>query len=323
LLLPVPTLAGLFVWAVLLVAMRIMSLASIAAVLVLCAAHLRQPAAWDWTEPRSWFCVIAGALVILKHRANIQRLFHGTENQIRDTTAMRQLQKSLHTLALGLWFGMTVFFTFVVALSLLDSFQSLGKSEERQTWFPQSPMYAEIDANLNGPEEQGTRAFGFAVGPIFPWYFALQGACGFIALATAFPLLKLGARIHRWRLNLLIAAVAFVLSGWFIERQVELQRGPRNWATEAYLSTRFTLQHTPKKDEDVRKILEADLETNTKAMKDARRVFFWWHFASLILNFTTIVCVTGAMALAGNLDDGCSSTKDTKEHEEEKKEAAT
>ena len=76
-LLPTPTLAGLFVWFVLLAATRTMSLASIAAVLVLCAAHLRQPSLWDWAEPRTWFCVVAGALVIVKHRANIQRLLPG------------------------------------------------------------------------------------------------------------------------------------------------------------------------------------------------------------------------------------------------------
>jgi acyl-phosphate glycerol 3-phosphate acyltransferase len=157
-LLPTPTLAALFVWLVLLAATRYMSLASIAAVVVLCAAHFRQPASWDLAEPRSWFCAIAGLLVVFKHRSNLKRFILGTENQLRDTFLMRQLNRSLHTLALGLWFGMTVFFTFVVALSLLDSFQSLGKREERETWFPFSPMYAEVSDEIDGPKEQGTRA---------------------------------------------------------------------------------------------------------------------------------------------------------------------
>jgi acyl-phosphate glycerol 3-phosphate acyltransferase len=319
LLLPVPTLAGLFVWLILLAATRYMSLASIAAVLALCAVHLRQPAAWDWGEPRTWFCLVAGALVIVKHRGNIQRLFQGTENQIRDTIVMHQLSKSLHTLALGLWFGMTVFFTFVVALSLLNSFQTLGKSEERHSWFPLSPMYAENDAELNGPEEQGTRAFGHAVSPLFPWYYALQGACGFIALATSFSLIKSESRVHRWRLNLLLAAVVFVLAGWPVERKVEQLRVPRNQTTEEFLLSRFVLaqsgarQRTPEEE----RVLREDLQAKTEAMKDARGEFFKWHTYSLLLNFATILCVTAAMAMAGNLENG--STKDTKGHEEEKK----
>src|SRR5205085_777969 len=94
-LLPIPTLAAVAVWFVLLVATRYMSLASIAAVFVLTAVHLRQPAAWDWLEPRTWFCVVAGALVILRHHANLVRLSHGNENQLRETYLMQQLCRSL------------------------------------------------------------------------------------------------------------------------------------------------------------------------------------------------------------------------------------
>src|SRR5262249_34110546 len=215
------------------------SLASIAAVFALCAVHLSRPESRDLAEPRTWFCVVAGALVIVKHRANIKRLFQGTENQIRDTTTMHQISKSLHVLALGLWFGMTVFFPFVVALSLLNTFQTLGKSDKHETWFPRSPMYADKTDDLNGPEEQGTRAFGHAVGPIFLYYFALQGVCGFIALATALPLLKQCAAVHRWRVNLLLVAIVCVVAGWPVERRVEALRVPRNETTEAYLLDRM------------------------------------------------------------------------------------
>ena len=297
-LLPIPALVAFGVWTVVLFATRLMSLASLIAVLVLCAAHLRLPSAWDWAEPRTWFCVIAGVLVIVKHRANIGRLYDGTENQLKENLVMQQLTKSLHVCALGMWFGMSVFFTFVVAFALFGAMETQGKAAARESWFPRPPMYADGSTIVDAPKEQGTRAAGYAIGPMFVWYFALQGVCGFIALATALPFAKLPSPIHRWRVNLLIAALAFVLIGWPLEQYVSNLRLPRNQTTEAYLQDRLN-------------------ETKTEMMKDARRDFLLWHSASSVVNLLTIVCVTAAMAMAGNLSD--ASTKDTKEHEEEKK----
>ena len=37
-------------------------------------------------------------------------------------------------------------------------------------------------------------------------------------------------------------------------------------------------------------------------MEEARTTFLRWHLASIALNLVTIVCVTGAMAMAGNLE---------------------
>jgi acyl-phosphate glycerol 3-phosphate acyltransferase len=304
LLVPIPALAGLSVWFVLLCATRYMSLASLAAVMVLCAAHLRQPSSRDWLEPRTWFCLVAGGLVVVRHHANLVRLYQGTENQLKDTIVMRQLSKSLHVLALGLWFGMSVFFTFVVALSLFGTFETLGRQNERETWFPQPLMYQEADDDVSGPTEQGTRAAGFAVGPMFPWYFFLQGVCGFIALATALPWLKYSheSRVHRWRVNLLIAAIALVLLGWRLEHRVSELRIPRNQTMEAYLQDR-------------------DNQAKLTAMKDARAEFGQWHAYSVFVNLATILCVTGAMAMAGNLERGSTkdnergNTKDTQGHE--------
>jgi glycerol-3-phosphate acyltransferase PlsY len=304
LLVPIPALAGLFVWFVLLCATRYMSLASLAAVIVMCAAHLRQPSSRDWLEPRTWFCLVAGGLVVVRHHANIMRLYHGTENQLRDTIIMRQLSKSLHVLALGLWFGMSVFFTFVVALSLFDAFKTQAKKDDRETWFPRPAMYSEINDEVNGPEEQGSRAFGYAVGPMFTWYFSLQAVCGFVSLATALSWLKPAqeARVHRWRVNLLIAAVVLVLIGWPLEHKVSALRIPRNQTMDEYLQDRAN-------------------EAKTKAMKDARAEFGQWHRYSLLANFATILCVTAAMALAGSLERGSpkdnerGTTKDTKGHE--------
>lgn len=281
-LLPIPALVALGVWSVILVSSRLMSLASITGVVVLCAVHMRQPSAWDAWEPRTWFCLIAGMLVIVKHRANIGRLIQGSENELKDSVMIRQLNKSLHVLALGLWFGASVFFTFVVATSLFGSFESLTQKDEAETWMPRPALYDKVTPALNAPKEQGTRAAGFAIGPMFLWYFALQGACGFIALATALSWLKQGG-IHRWRVHLLLVAITLVLIGWPLERKVHELRVPRNQTTEAFLQN----------------VNDAGKQAE---MVEARSEFIRWHLVSVMLNLATILCVTAAMAMAGNLE---------------------
>ena len=133
---------------------------------------------------------------------------------------MHQLRKSLHVLALGLWFGMSIFFSFVVANVLFSEFETLGKAEKRESWFPQPAMYRDVTDVIDAPKEQGVRAAGHAIGPMFTWYFALQGVCGFIALMTANQPTH---GVHRWRVNLLIVAVALVLAGWVLERRCVLR----------------------------------------------------------------------------------------------------
>jgi glycerol-3-phosphate acyltransferase PlsY len=290
-LLPIPSLVAFAVWGVILVATRTMALASISAVLVVCAVYLRQPSAWNAWEPRTWFCLVAGTLVIVKHRANIRRLWEGNENQLKDTVIMRQLLKSLHVLSLGLWFGSSVFFTFIVAQTLFQSFETAAQQEPRETWFPQPAMYRDVTDVINAPKEQGSRAAGYAISPMFVWYFAVQGACGFIALATALAWFAQGG-VHRWRVNFLLVAVAFVLIGWPLEQYVSELRVPRNLMTEAFLQD---VSDARKKD----------------AMLDARSEFIRWHLYSVLLNVATIVCVTAAMAMAGNLNGAPSSVPST------------
>ncbi len=287
-LLPIPTLAALAVWTILLCASRLMSLASITAVGVLCAVHLLDPNAWSWRNSRTWFALGAGAIVIIKHHANIGRLLHGTENQLKESLLMTQFTKSLHVLALGLWFGASIFFTFVVAFSLFGAFENQALMEKRESWFPRPPMYDPGKGDLDPVKEQGTRAAGFAISPMFNWYFALQGACGFIALATALSFLKLEGSVHRWRVNLLVAAVALVLIGWPLERKVHALREPRNQTMEAYLQDRTD-------------------SAKVAAKSEAREEFGRWHGYSILINLACILCVTAAMGLAGNLG---GSTKD-------------
>src|SRR5262249_22741213 len=160
--------------------------------------------------PRTFFCALAGVFVVVKHRTNIRRLLHGQENKIGWGAPIRKL---LHVLALGLWFGSAVFFTFVVAPSLFATFAELGSKEERPTWFPLPRDYVGSGGDVEGPREQGGRVFGYAVGPLFHWYFLFSGLCGFIAAWTArtWSRENPGIRAHWWRATLLLVALISVL----------------------------------------------------------------------------------------------------------------
>ena len=144
-LLPGPALGALLAWVTVVAATNYVSLASLAAVVVL--GGLQWTGSADATDPRTLFCILAGVLVVVKHRGNIVRIVQGTENRIRWGDPVRRV---LHLLALGLWFGSAVFFTFVVALSLLSTFEGLGKEENRPAWFPLPESFARRDAEIDG-----------------------------------------------------------------------------------------------------------------------------------------------------------------------------
>ena len=279
-LVPGPAVAALSIWILVVVSSRYVSVASILAVVALVTVQLTK--AEHWTDPRTLFCMLAGALVIIKHRGNIARLLEGRENQLGENPAMTRLSKSLHVLAVALWFGTVVFFTFVVALTLFSRFEQLAEDGPRHAWFQRTPWFERIDDAINGPHEQGTRAAGAAVGWIFPWYFGLQGVCGLVALATALPWARHGG-VHRLRLSLLLTALTLVIAGWAVEHYISqgawdmpALRDIRNRAVEAYLQN-------PSPDA-------------ATAMQAARGKFGMWHGISLLLNFAVIACVTGATA---------------------------
>lgn len=197
---------------------------------------------------------------------------------------MTHLAKSLHVLSLGLWFGMCIFFTFVVTLSLFATFEAVAThpAAERPAWFPLAPEFRHIDTEVNGPKEQGSRAAGYAVGPMFHWYYLLQGVCGLVAVFTALSWSRTyPQKVHRLRAWLLLAGLVLVLIGWPLERRVSELRVPRNQAMDAYLQA-------------------ADPGT-LAAMKDAKGEFFRWHTYSLLANFGVVIAVTLGMALAARL----------------------
>src|SRR5207248_9117264 len=80
-LLPIPALAALLTWVAILCLTRYVSLASLAAVSVLCAVRCLATA--EPFAPEQYtltlFCFVAALLVFVRHRANIDRLLRGTE----------------------------------------------------------------------------------------------------------------------------------------------------------------------------------------------------------------------------------------------------
>jgi hypothetical protein len=263
-LLPGPALGAILTWGVVLAASRYVSLASLAAVAALCLVRfLATPEPFTAEHGiLSAFCLVAAALVALRHHANIKRLLHGSENRLPESRTMLTMTKTLHVLALGLWFGSTVFFSLIAAPVIFNSFGSLADNPaERPDWFP--PSFS---------KEQGSQVAGLAVGPIFPWFFLLQGVCGLVALATAASWSWSGGSrtVDRIRFGVLALALATVLAGWPLAQKVSSLRAER------YSADRVIAE-------------------------SARAAFGTWHGYSLFLNFATLGLVTAGMALAARL----------------------
>jgi acyl-phosphate glycerol 3-phosphate acyltransferase len=283
-LLPVPALVALLTWVAVVSAFRYVSLASIAAVLSLCAARFWTPeplAAANRTL--TVFCLVAAALVVVRHRTNLTRLLHGNENRLRNGRTMLTVTKIIHLFALSIWFGSVVFFTFFVGLTLFDAYQKLGKqTNDRPAWFPLPADFTRADAQLDGPTEQGTRAAGYAVGQLFGPYYLLQLVCGVLVVATALSWsASVPGRVHGIRALVVILALATVLAGWALEWHVSTLRGPRDAAVAAFLHS------SP-----------ADVDAARAAALAAKSQFGMWHGISLLVNFLTLGLVGAAMVMA-------------------------
>jgi acyl-phosphate glycerol 3-phosphate acyltransferase len=196
-LLPGPTAVAALTWVTVLAVTRYVSWASVLAAAMIAAARLATapPPAADEEGILTAFSLVAAALVAVRHRANLARLASGTENRVADSPRLIMLARVLHVLAVGLWFGAGVFFSFIAAPTL----------------------FATLDSNT----------FGVAVGPLFPPNFALQGVCAVIGLATALGWQKQhpSERVHRWRVVVLLLAALAVLAGWPIVGKVSELRG--------------------------------------------------------------------------------------------------
>jgi glycerol-3-phosphate acyltransferase PlsY len=291
-LLPEATLAALLVWLAVVLASRYVSLASLVAAVVLCGFRLAlTPQPWSAEQRiRTLFCLLAAGFIVLRHRANLGRLLRGDENRLAETPALEHFRKVLHAWVLGLWFGSGVFFSFVVGWDLFTTFERVAAQApaEREVWFPMWNAYDGPSPDPIFPEplrkEQGVRAAGVALEPLFHGYFGIQAACAALATATALAWCRAAAeRIHTVRAGVLLTALATVALGWWLMGVVEDLREQRNSAFDAMV------RHSPPRDDAIRTAVEA------------RQEFARWHLYSLGVNTVTVLLVTVAMAQAAYL----------------------
>jgi acyl-phosphate glycerol 3-phosphate acyltransferase len=282
----------LLAWVITLASSRYVSLASLAAAALLFGIRVAltpQPWSRDHVVVTA-FCLLGAALVWVRHAGNIHRLLQGSENRLKDTPAMLLLSKTLHVLAVGLWFGTVVFFT-VVGLLLFQTFDEISRNDraDRPLWFPLPDAYAKQPPSDKFPDplrrEQGSRAAASGLGPIFPWYYVIQAGCGVVAVLTALGwwASRRGSRVHTIRAVLLALALAGVIVGWWLEGVVSGLRKPRDERTDAMLTTAAL---TP----------EA-----LQQAEEARATFVRWHSYSLLDNFAVLLLVAAATALAAQM----------------------
>jgi glycerol-3-phosphate acyltransferase PlsY len=271
-LVPGPAAAAVATWVLVVLASRTVSLASLAAVIVLVAVRLiSTPGPFEMQHRAvTLFCLFAAALVLGKHRANIHRLFAGNENRIREHPMRHTLLKVIHVLALGFWFGGAGFFSFVVAPTQNTSFQQVVHTapNDRTAYQPLGPA----DASERQRNDLASALFGAAVGPVFPKFFLMQLVCGAAALVTALAWWNATPqqRIHRIRVVILGMALLTVAVGW--------------WVSDGVTQLRV-----------------ARFDPEPAIAEAARTAFVTWHFVSLGLSAVTTLLAGLGLALTAKL----------------------
>jgi acyl-phosphate glycerol 3-phosphate acyltransferase len=270
-LVPAPAAMAVIAWAAVASASRYVSLASVAAALVIAAVQLALPDAFGPERAvLTAFCLAAALLVVVKHAKNLARLARGTENRLADTPLWHSLCKLLHVLALGLWFGTVIFFNMAGVLMFNSFTENVEKLKPGEATARTANVA--ITAGLKTDQERKDLAgalFGTAVGPLFPPFFVIQVTCGLVALVTAFGF---GGRLNRWRLAVIVLGLVTLAIGWPLANYVGDVRMQR-------------------------------YSTDPAIAAAARAAFGPWHTRSLFLNFGTAGLATAAMALAAFLPE--------------------
>jgi len=274
-LVPGPAALAVLFWFVVLLASRIVSLASLAAVAALVAARLigTSAAFSEQALPITLFVIIGTAFVFAKHHSNLRRLLMGTESQSLPAGTRRQtILRGVHLLALGLWFGGAAFFNFAAAPAIFDSFKQVVNAGPSDRTAGKTIIPA--DASPEDKNALASALFGSAVGPVFPRYFGMQAVCGLVALVTALSWYAApgGCAIHRRRVHVIGAALLTVAAAWPLSNYVSELRVLR-------------------------------FSTDPAVAAEATAAFAPWHFASLLLSLVTVSLAGFALSLAGRLPE--------------------
>jgi acyl-phosphate glycerol 3-phosphate acyltransferase len=271
-LVPCPAALAILAWAAVVGTTRLVSLGSIVAAGMLCAARLLSVA--DPVGQNSVvvtaFCFAGTLLVVIKHRANIQRLLHGTENRLEEKPMFDTLARAIHVLSLGLWFGSMVMFNLIVApTQFFEAFPAVVESapSDRTANLPLAP-----GATDEQKKELAQALAGSAVGPVFPKSFRLQAACAALALMTAVGWWNRPGRVHRWRVAYIGLAALTVAIGWPLSEKVSELRVQR-------------------------------FDPNFLSATAAKDSFAEWHLISLMLSLVTLVLVAVSLAMAARMPE--------------------
>ncbi len=261
---PIPFAIALLTWLLATLVSRMVSLASLLAVIALSVAQ----GFIDYSNAVMGFCLVGSLFVIVKHRSNVARILSGTENQLGDGPMRQSLLRVIHVVAAGVWVGAAGFFNFVTAPSLFATYESVVQTapSDRTAHIPIVPPGASAEDRKN----LGYALAGAGVGPIFPKYFVLQLVCAVTILATAWTWRKEPASRHTIRVQLAFAALASVAAGWWISSVVSQLRLAR-------------------------------FDPDPELAAIAREQFATWHLVSLGLSFVTIGLAFALLVLAARL----------------------
>lgn len=292
-LMPLATLTALVTWFIIVSVTWQVAIASIAAPITICAVHIGRT-----SQPFASSAILITAfalgitlLIIIRHHSNIRNLLNGQERILKDPRLMFNIGKVIHMMALALWFGMGMFFTWVVAFALFGSFESVAAldANERPLWLPLAQEYEKsVSVEPTGKTQrpkplrilQGRQAAGHAISPMFDSYFTIQMICAVIVVATAVGWTfrsKLSKR-HRWRGIVVTLALITVMVGWWMEKKVSHLRTERAIKTSELLKSAKSL--------DLSEGFPGDRE------------FTRWHVASIFVNLGTLAFLIAAVALA-------------------------
>jgi acyl phosphate:glycerol-3-phosphate acyltransferase len=237
---------GVLTWVAVLWATRYVSAASIISAVALIVARLvevRNDMSSGWVV--TVFVFLSSAIMVIKHRSNITRLRQGIESTVKDSPNRVAYLRGMHLLAVGSWFGASLFFNVLGATPIFDSFTNVVETQPSDRTANQR-----IQSEKATAEEKKALASalaGAAVGPLFPRFFALAAICSWLTVLTAFGFLRMvGGKVHRWRYTLALVALVFVALGWPLSEwvgQLRMDRFHPEAARAATAKSAFGVWH--------------------------------------------------------------------------------